>query len=79
MVTFNRSNHFFNKTCMRITLEEYLKAQKIVDQYNIEQRNPDDCVICGVYTKNNSYYAGDNPLCTQKCLSQWDEEHDTFV
>lgn len=61
---------------MRISKEEYLKCKEVVDRYLLEQSYPHDCVICGIHTRDDgSYYAGDNPICSQTCLSQWDEEN----
>jgi hypothetical protein len=37
--------------------------------------NLDLCMICGKPTQKNPFYTGDNPICSQECLYEWDEDH----
>jgi hypothetical protein len=34
-----------------------------------------DCSVCGKPTSDNPFWAGDNPVCSQECLREWDEDH----
>lgn len=33
------------------------------------------CSVCEKPTTDNPHYAGDNPICSQKCLTEWDDDH----
>jgi|GEM_PF-3193362 len=35
----------------------------------------DICLICGKPTQDSPYYAGDNHICSQECLYEWDYDH----
>lgn len=39
------------------------------------EKTMDVCLICGKPTQDNPFYAGDNPICSQECLYEWDEDH----
>ena len=42
----------------------------------LKEEEIDLCAICGDLTRNNVYYAGNTPICSQKCLTEWDEDHE---
>lgn len=57
--------------------EFYKEVCDILNRVVIEEiPKPDTtdlCSICEKPTRDNLHYVGDNPICSKRCLDQWDE------
>lgn len=66
---YSEDSSHFTTTQMKVVFE----MEEAVWQR--EYGHLQECSICEKPTTDNPFYAGDNPICSQKCLYEWDKDH----
>lgn len=66
---YSEDSSHFTTTQMKVVFE----MEEAVWQR--EYGHLQECSICEKPTTDNPFYVGDNPICSQKCLYEWDEDH----